>query len=288
MSDLRDEFGKMSRFFVNKIVLVTGGSSGIGKQVAKDLLAMGARVIICSHETFKLEQARIELARAGPVNACECDVRYTEQVNRLAGYVRKQHGYVDILINNAGYAVYHPFEESTLEEILDLVNVNLSGAMRCTKVFLPDMITRRSGRIVNISSIGGETVITPNATYCAAKHGMVAWSKAIRYELARFNIAVNVVCPGHTITNFHDHPSFRRRDPYRHKNARSLSTEAVSASILDAIVKDRVVSYVPRWQGLVVWALNVLPIVTNPIWDWITQKRISQLYEQIEKERNSG
>jgi short-subunit dehydrogenase len=221
------------------------------------------------------------------VDAILCDVRNQEQVDQMASHVLKRYEHLDILINNAGYTVYRPFEESPLEEILDIMDVNLLGAMRCAKAFLPSMIARRSGRIVNISSIGGETIITPNATYCSAKHGMVAWTKAIRCELAHFNIKVNVICPGHTKTNFHDHPTFQRREIYRKKGARSLTVEAVSDKILDAIRKDRAATFIPSWYGLVVWALNVLPFVTVPIWNRLMKKRIIQLYEQIEAEKRS-
>jgi short-subunit dehydrogenase len=246
-------------------------------------LSRGAYVIICSNESENLDEARSQLSSVSPrIEACVCDVRNTDQVLGLAHYVLERYGKIDILMNNAGYAVYRPFEESSIEEIFDIVDVNLCGAMRCTKVFLPSMIARRSGRIVNVSSIGGEMIITPNATYCAAKHGMVAWSKAIRYELGRFNVKVNLVCPGHTKTNFHNHPTFRRRDPYRNKNARSLTVEDVSAAVMKAIRQDRIITYLPWWQGLVVWAVNALPFVTGPVWDRIAQKRIGQLYEQIE------
>ena len=277
---------KQDQSFADKIVLVTGGSNGIGKQVAKDLLSCGAYVIICSNETENLHETHYKLRLVSPrIDACVCDVRNTDQVLHLAHYVLERYGKIDILINNAGYAVYRPFEESSLEEILDIVDVNLSGAMRCTKVFLPSMIARRSGRIVNISSIGGEIIITPNATYCAAKHGMVAWTKAMRYELVHFNIAVNVVCPDHVKTNFQGHPTFRRREVYRKEGVRSLTVKAVSRAVLDAIRHDRVVTYVPAWTGLVVWVLNALPFIVGPVWDRLMQKRIVQLYKQIEIER---
>ena len=286
MSD--NNFGSSS-IFVGMSVLITGGSSGIGKQLAKDFSTQGAQVVVCSDSSQSLAQTRTDFEQAGlKVDTQECDVRSANQVNSLADYTLRQYGHLDILINNAGYAVYRPFEESSLDEVLDLLDVNLAGAMRCAKAFLPSMIEHHSGRIVNISSIGGETIITPNAVYCAAKHGMVAWSKALRYELAHFNVQVNVVCPAHTKTNFHDHFTFRRRDPYRRKKARSLTVEHVSAAVIFAIQKDCILTYAPWWQGLVVWALNALSFVMNPIWDWITQKRIAQLYEQIEQERKSG
>ena len=275
--------------FSEKIILITGGSHGIGKQVAIDLLGLGAKVVICSHQLTSLEQARNDLIKSGLlVDAQVCDIRSIAQVNLIVEYVLKQYGRLDILINNAGYAVYRPFEESSIDEVLDLLDVNLAGAMRCTKAVLPSMIASCSGRIVNVSSIGGETIITPNAVYCAAKHGMVAWTKAIRYELARFNIKVNVICPGHTKTNFHNHQTFRRRDPYRRKTAQSLSVETVSAAILGAIRKDRVVTFVPWWHVWLVWSLNSLSTMTIPLWDRISRKRIDQLYRQIEQERKRG
>lgn len=275
----------------NLVIVITGGTSGIGKQLAIDFSTQGAHVVVCSDNLQRLAQAQADFQQAGlKVDTQECDVRSADKVNRLADYTLKQYGYLDILINNAGYGVYRPFEESSLDEVLDLMDVNLAGAMRCAKAFLPSMIARRSGRIVNVSSIGGETIITPNAVYCAAKHGVVAWSKAIRYELAHFNIKVNVVCPGHVKTNFQNHPTFKRREVYRksdtpRKLGRSLTVEDVSKGILDAICHDRVVTYVPRWQGLVVWVLNALPFITLPVWNRIMEKRIIQLYEQIELEK---
>src|SRR5260370_26385916 len=125
---------------------------------------------------------------------------------------------VEVLIKNAGYDGYRPCEESSAAEVLDILDVNLGGAMRFAKACLPAMIRQRSGRIVNIASVAGGLIITPNAVYCAAKTGMVAWSKALRHEVARFNVAVNVVLPGLTATQFHNHPTFRRRDIYRKKS----------------------------------------------------------------------
>lgn len=278
-----------SSAFRDQVVIVTGGSSGIGKQVTRDLLAEGALVTFTGHDPVRVDAARKEIAAIFPqVDAAVCDVRNMGQVSKTVENVLAGRGRVDVLINNAGYAVYRSFEESSAAEVVDLLDVNLAGAMRMAKAVLPGMIRRRSGRIVNVASIGGETIITPNAVYCAAKHGMVAWTKALRYELGRFGVRVNVVCPGHTITHFHDDPTFRRRDPYRGRQSRSMSVERVSTAILNAIRHDKIVSYVPAWLGLMTWTLNALPFATRPMWDSIATRRIEQLYEQIDAERQHG
>ena len=105
-----------------------------------------------SHDgRLRQTRSRAPHSRGRQVHAFCCDVRDSSQVDRLAEYVEQTCGPADILINNAGYAVYRPFEESTVDEVLDILDVNLGGAMRCAKVFLPGMIARRSGRIVNVA-----------------------------------------------------------------------------------------------------------------------------------------
>ncbi len=279
---------QVSRSFSDRVVVITGGSSGIGLSLASDLSDQGAHVVIVSHDALRLGEAEEALRRSGRnVSVFLCDVRSSEQTAALAAHVSRTWGRTDILINNAGYAVYRPFEESTTEEVLDLLDVNLAGAMRCTKAFLPGMLERRSGRIVNVASIGGATIITPNAVYCAAKHGMVAWSLAMRYELERFGLHVNVVCPGHTSTHFHDHPTFRRRDADRRPGRRSLTSADVSAAVLDGIRRNRVITYVPSWHRFLAWSLRVAPPITAPIWRYISLKRVDQLYRRMDAERRN-
>lgn len=279
--------------FADSVVVITGGSSGIGRQVARDLVARGSRVALCGIDASAVEDTGRELtALGGEVEAVVCDVRDDEQVERFAARVIGRWGPPDVLINNAGYAVYRPFEESSVSELIDIVDVNLAGAIRCTKAFLPAMKKRRSGHIVNVSSIGGALIVTPNAAYCAAKHGLVALSKAIRYELAPFNISVNVVCPDHVVTNFHNHPTFRRRDRFRggdvaRKLGGRLTLEEMSKQLLMAIARDRAVTYVPRRLGLLVWALQGLAPLTQPMWDRVIRRRVRQLYSAIEMENRA-
>lgn len=260
------------------VVVITGGSSGIGKQLAQDLCAKGAHVVISSDNRESLQAAVQELASQNcAVSSVVCDVTRQEQVDELASAVVTEFGKVDVLINNAGYAVYETYEESTIDELIRLVEVNLLGVIRCTKAFLPLMIERREGRIVNMASIAGRLVITPNATYGAAKHGMVALTRALSYELGRFGIKTNVVCPGRVETAFFDHPSFQKRAA-RPETRHTVSLESVSRATIRAIEQDRFLTYVPRSLGIIVWLVNAVPFVSWPLYGRLQTRRIESLY----------
>ena len=250
----------------NNVVLITGGSSGIGKQLAADFLRAGVQVIIASQIRDSLTEAVTELSRISPrVVGIECDIGNCNSVLRMAEEVLKNHGCPDILVNNAGFATYQTFEDSSLDEIERLINVNFLGAVRCTKVFLSHMIARRSGIIVNIASIAGRLIMTPNGTYGAAKHGMVAWSEALKYELFRFNIQVNVICPGRVETAFFEHETFKNRAP-RAETRYTITVDDVSRATLQAIRRNRFLTYVPHHLGVLVWLINAFPFVVKPVW----------------------
>ncbi len=261
------------------LALVTGGSSGIGKQLAADLLRRGARVVICSERPDRVARAVDELGRVAPrVHGIACDVGDTPEVARMAAEVERSHGCPDILVNCAGFATYRSFEGTDIAEIERLIEVNLLGAMRCARAFLPSMIARRSGAILNVASIAGRMIITPNATYGAAKHGMVAWSEALRYELARFGIQVNVVCPGRVETPFFDHETFRTRAP-RRETRHTVGVEDVSRDALAAVARNRFLTYTPRTLGLLAWLLRAFPFLLRPLYGRLLTRRIDALYE---------
>lgn len=262
------------------LVLITGGSSGIGKQLAADFLRAGAYVVVVANEQTRLECARRDLsAISGRIDAVECDVAETASVERMRKVVLARHGPPDILINNAGFATYRTVEESALEELERLVAVNFLGALRCTKAFLPAMIERRRGGIVNVSSIAGRLIITPNGTYCAAKHALVAWSEVLKYELARFNIQVNVICPGRVETPFFDHETFVARSP-RPETRYTVGLAEVSRATLAAVRRNRFMTYTPRTLGWFVWLVNAFPYVLKPAYGQLLLRRIDSLYRR--------
>jgi short-subunit dehydrogenase len=142
---------------------------------------------------------------------------------------------------------------------------------------LPDFIARRSGAVVNMASIAGRMIITPNGTYCASKHALVAWSEVLKHELHRFDVQVNVVCQGCVLTSFFDHETFRTRAA-RPETQRMTSVESVSRATLHAIRNDRFLTSVPGYLGAVAWLTNALPWLVKPIYARLLSQRIGELY----------
>ncbi|MGA3114641.1 MAG: SDR family NAD(P)-dependent oxidoreductase [Syntrophobacteraceae bacterium] len=264
--------------FEGKKFLITGGSSGIGRQLARDLLGTGAIVTIVSNDRERLKRAELELSDTRhTVDSISCDISDLNQVREMTSKYKSDHGCPDFLVNNAGFAVYRTFEESPSEEIGRLLGVNLLGAMYCTREILPAMIEKRAGHIVNVASIAGKIIITPNAIYCAAKHGMIAWSEALKAELARFGIGIHVICPGRVETEFFQHETFKTRAP-RKETEFTVPIESVSKAIVSAIRHDRFLTFIPWTLGILAWLANVFPWPVRAGFQRLMRSRIETLY----------
>jgi short-subunit dehydrogenase len=266
----------------DKTAVITGGSSGIGRQLALDMARRGGRVAIASHDPERLRAAEAELRAISTESlAVVCDVARQDDVARLAKVVSDRFGRVDILVNNAGYAVYRTFADTEINELCRLAEVNLLGAIRCTRAFLPPMLERRAGTIVNMASIAGRIPLTPNSVYCASKHGLVALSETLRHELRDFNIRVQVICPGRAETAFFDHETFRSREP-RAETRYTVTVEQISQATLRAISSGRFMTYVPRTLGLFAWSMNAMPWITKPLFARLMAARIRSYHGRRE------
>jgi short-subunit dehydrogenase len=181
----------------NKVVLVTGGSRGLGLLLAKEFAGEGARVAICARDEAELERARKQLQReAGfDVLTLVCDVRERVQVEQMMREIREQLGPLDVLVNNAGIMELGPVETMTLEDYENEMNTHFWGQLYTTLEVLPEMKQRGGGRIVNVTSIGGKMSIPHMVPYSAAKFAATGLSQGLRVELAKDNIFVTTVCP---------------------------------------------------------------------------------------------
>ena len=264
-----------------KRVVVTGGSSGIGAELAAQLAARGNAVVLVANDAERLRRTSetIQAKAAAPVTAFACDIGRSQQIDDVTARILAD-GPVDVLVNNAGYGLYRAFEAEDVDEIERLLAVNLVGHVRFTKRLLEPMVERRSGAISFVASIAGRIPITPNAVYCAAKHGMFGLAEALRYELRRFGIEVTAVCPGRVDTPFFDHPTFRERTRGP-ENSGSIGVERVGRAIIGAIERARPVTYVPGTLGLATWLYESLPPITRPLFSRVMGARIERLYADV-------
>ncbi|MBD2073526.1 SDR family NAD(P)-dependent oxidoreductase [Phormidium sp. FACHB-592] len=189
-----------------KVILITGGSRGLGLVMARQLAETGARVAICARDEAELERARTELEqRGGDIFALTCDVTEQTQVEQLVQQTRDHFGAIDILINNAGTDIVGPLENLTMQDYDDLMKLHFWAPLYTTYAVLPEMQARKAGRIVNISSVGGKMASPHMVGYCASKFALVGLSEGMRTELAKDGIAVTTVCPGLIHTGVVDH-----------------------------------------------------------------------------------
>ncbi|MGC1187554.1 MAG: SDR family NAD(P)-dependent oxidoreductase [Candidatus Acidiferrales bacterium] len=186
--------------------LVTGGSRGIGFAVARRLGSMGAKVAICARDAQKLEESAAKLREEDiavlPVSA---DVSKAGDITRLIEQVEKSMGPLDILVNNAGIGLFKPGQQATEEEWDRVLDTNLRGVFLMCRAVAPSMIRRRTGHIVNISSLAGKNAFANGAVYCASKWGLQGFSFCLAEDLRAHGIRVSVICPGSVATDFGKH-----------------------------------------------------------------------------------
>ncbi len=187
-----------------RVALVTGGSRGIGRAIAEVLVQAGATVVITGRDTGRLAasvEAIHALAPSGAVHAIALDVTDTASVTREFADVRERIGRIDILVNNAGEAASAPFHRTDEALWERMLQVNLTGAWRCTREVLPPLMKAEYGRVINIASTAGLVGYAYVSAYVAAKHGLVGLTRSLALETARTGITVNAVCPGYTDTD---------------------------------------------------------------------------------------
>ena len=181
--------------------VVTGGGRGIGAAVARTLAESGFRVVVAARTAGAVEAVAESLREAGhDAWAATCDVTDGRSVNDLAEAARRHLSHVDALVNNAGTATSAPLARVTLDEWNRVMAVNATGTFLCTRAFLPGMVARGWGRVVNVASVAGLTGARYISAYAASKHAVVGFTRATAAEVAGTGVTVNAVCPGYVDT----------------------------------------------------------------------------------------
>ena len=180
-----------------RVAVITGASKGLGKQMAESLAGAGAAIALAARNAEQLDAVRAAItAQGGRAEAFVADVTSESGVAQLADQVRARLGPPDILINNAGINIRKPVHEFTLEEWTRVLATNLNGPFLCCRAFVPGMIDKRFGRILNMTSIMSHVSLAGRTAYSASKSGLLGMTKALALELAPNNITVNGISPG--------------------------------------------------------------------------------------------
>jgi NAD(P)-dependent dehydrogenase (short-subunit alcohol dehydrogenase family) len=196
----------------DRVVLITGGSRGLGLVLARQIYAAGGKVALIARDTEELGRAKADLARCGGAPnafAVQCDLLDPEQIRSAVRQIIDHFGKIDILINNAGIIEVGPLEHMTREDFECAMRLHFWAPFELITQIVPEMRTSGGGRIVNISSIGGKVAVPHLAPYSASKFAFTGLSDAVRAELARDNVYVTTVSPGMMRTGSHVNAKFK-------------------------------------------------------------------------------
>jgi NAD(P)-dependent dehydrogenase (short-subunit alcohol dehydrogenase family) len=191
--------------FHDKVAIVTGGASGIGRELCIQLAQLGSSVVVADINKDGAGQVVAAIGASGGRAVATCvDVTQAEAVRELVRATTRQHGRLDLLFNNAGTGFWGEVRDTTLDTWHRVLDVNLWGVIHGTHAAYPVMVSQGFGHIVNTASLAGLVPVPAVTPYAAAKHAVVGLSQSLRAEAAELGVRVSVVCPGPVRTGFHD------------------------------------------------------------------------------------
>ena len=244
-------------------VLITGASSGIGKEFAKQLAPLSLHLILVARRDERLKEVQSALTSQHPqlqITVYTCDLTFEDEREQLFNNLSTSGIRPTLLINNAGLGDYGEFTESRWNKIKDMIEVNMTALTHLCYLFLPGMKDLRNGAIINVSSIASLVPISDFAVYAATKAYVTSFSEALRSELRGDGIPVLTVCPGPVHTEFGE-VAAREGKKYEHKGFEQLyvSQEEVVLDALTALLEDKPRVY-PGWKvALFATTLTILP-----------------------------
>ena len=236
--------------FKDKFALVTGASTGIGYAIAKELANRGANLIISA--TARSEDKLQELSKEIKELGSDCHIFLEDLSKRDSGrslydQIKLKNLHVDLLVNNAGYGRWGTYHEVDMDDYADMIQLNITSLSELSHLFIPDMISKGEGGVINVGSVASLTPVPYSSVYAATKAYVLSLSEGLRYEYKDFNIRIMALLPGATISNF-GHVATAKSDKLRERlNKRSKSavgtvfqtSHEVAVECLDGFEKDK-------------------------------------------------
>jgi short-subunit dehydrogenase len=253
-----------------RVVLITGASSGIGALTAKLLAERGAIPILTARSMVKLRQLSASIKSEHAIY--EMDVTSEEQVANVVSEVLVRYGKIDILLNNAGYGEFIAFSEAPLAHFWEMMDVNYMGTVRCTHAVLPNMLQAGGGHIVNVASMAGKMATAKSTGYAASKHAVLGFTNALRRELRGTGVFISAVNPGPI-----DTPFFLRADPsgnyVRNVGKFILSPDRVARAIVSVMERRKAELDLPWAAGVGAKFTQLFPRTVDALFGKLLNKK---------------
>jgi short-subunit dehydrogenase len=247
-----------------KVVVITGASMGIGEAIAKLFAEQEANVVMLSRDTARAEAARTRIGFLDRTVALSCDVRHSEEIDRVLALTLHHFKRIDVWINNAGHGLLDSVEKVDMSACRDLFETNFFGALSAMQAVIPVMRQQGGGTIINISSVAGHIPLPFHATYSASKFALNAIGKAARVELKKEQIHVLTVCPGYVRTAFGENAvRGSEMKKVRPTSVRGISVERVARATLQGYLKQKREVIVPWTMHLPVKLYQMFPAIVE-------------------------
>ena len=234
-----------------KVVVVTGASMGIGEAIARLFAEQGARIVLLSRDSSRAESARTRIGFPDRTAAFACDVRHSEEIDRVLALTLHHFQRIDVWINNAGHGLLDSVSQMEMSACHEMFETNLFGAVAAMQKIIPVMRQQGGGTIINISSVAGHIPLPFHAAYSATKFALNAIGKAAAVELKKDGIHVLTVCPGYVRTAFSEN-AVRGNElkKVRPNSVRGITPERVARATLNGFVKQ-------KREVIVPWTMHV-------------------------------
>ena len=258
-----------------KLILITGASSGIGAEMAKQFAQQGHTLLLLARNSQKLDSLCSEIKENnGQAYSYACDVGEYEQVQKVTNTIKQQHGTPDVIINNAGSGLWRFIDETSYEEILINIKVPYLAAAYMTKAFMPEMLKRNSGHIVNMTSMAAKMPFSGATTYVASRKAMIGLHEALTMDLYSTGITASLSYFAKVESSFwSNNPGSEERLPLAQKLIPIISTEKAARTVVNGVTKGRRDITAPFMARVILFLNWLTPPITKLIMHTTGYKR---------------